>query len=201
MNPTRLTQTQRKAATRNKLRDAAARVFARQGLGGVSIDRLSEAAGFSRGAFYAHYADKQGLLLELLAASHETEIQAWTDLAGSAGDVAAMFAEMEQRFNRLAAEQDWWLLHGELQLHAQRDAAFGRQYQQFSDAVMRRIEHLLREIAARAAAPATLDVAQAAVCLRALGLGLMFERSTHTSPGAALVAYIRLLVGQGEKQA
>ena len=195
MNPTRLTQTQRKAATRNKLRDAAARVFARQGLGGVSIDRLSEAAGFSRGAFYAHYADKQGLLLELLAASHETEIQAWTDLAGSAGDVAAMFAEMEQRFNRLAAEQDWW------QLHAQRDAAFGRQYQQFSDAVMRRIEHLLREIAARAAAPATLDVAQAAVCLRALGLGLMFERSTHTSPGAALVAYIRLLVGQGEKQA
>ena len=29
----------------------------------------------------------------------------------------------------------------------------------------------------------------------------MFERSTHTSTGAALVAYIRLLVGQGEKQA
>ena len=45
---------------------AAARVFARNGFHATSLDAIGEAAGFSRGAVYYNFADKEELFLELL---------------------------------------------------------------------------------------------------------------------------------------
>jgi AcrR family transcriptional regulator len=52
--------------TRTRLLDAAARVFIDQGIGASSVEDITEAAGFSRGAFYSNFADKDELVLALL---------------------------------------------------------------------------------------------------------------------------------------
>ncbi|MGA2057290.1 MAG: TetR/AcrR family transcriptional regulator [Bradyrhizobium sp.] len=52
--------------TREKLFEAAARVFEEQGIGGASIEAIAAAAGFSRGAFYSNFATKDELIIAML---------------------------------------------------------------------------------------------------------------------------------------
>src|ERR1700752_1450141 len=52
--------------TRDKLFEAAARVFEEQGIGGASIETIAAAAGFSRGAFYSNFTSKDELIIAML---------------------------------------------------------------------------------------------------------------------------------------
>jgi AcrR family transcriptional regulator len=52
--------------TREKLFEAAARVFEEQGIGGASIEAIAAAAGFSRGAFYSNFESKDELIIAML---------------------------------------------------------------------------------------------------------------------------------------
>jgi AcrR family transcriptional regulator len=52
--------------TREKLFEAAARVFEEQGIGGASIEAIAAAAGFSRGAFYSNFTSKDELIIAML---------------------------------------------------------------------------------------------------------------------------------------
>jgi AcrR family transcriptional regulator len=66
--------------TRERILDASLDVFIQRGVAAASIDEISEAAGFSRGAFYSNFADKEALVLALL--------QRFTD--ASAADLEAL---------------------------------------------------------------------------------------------------------------
>ena len=52
--------------TREKLFEAAARVFEEEGIGGASIEAIAAAAGFSRGAFYSNFTSKDELIIAML---------------------------------------------------------------------------------------------------------------------------------------
>jgi AcrR family transcriptional regulator len=52
--------------TREKLFEAAARVFEEQGIGGASIEAIAAAAGFTRGAFYSNFESKDELISAML---------------------------------------------------------------------------------------------------------------------------------------
>jgi AcrR family transcriptional regulator len=52
--------------TREKLFEAAARVFEEQGIGGASIETIAAAAGFTRGAFYSNFDSKDELIIARL---------------------------------------------------------------------------------------------------------------------------------------
>jgi AcrR family transcriptional regulator len=52
--------------TREKLFEAAARVFEEQGIGGASIEAIAAAAGFTRGAFYSNFKSKDELIIAML---------------------------------------------------------------------------------------------------------------------------------------
>jgi AcrR family transcriptional regulator len=62
-------------ATRAALLEAAAAVFARKGFAAATLDEISEAAGFTRGAFHHHFASKEELFLEVIA-RHDRELLA-----------------------------------------------------------------------------------------------------------------------------
>lgn len=61
----RLTRAEAKARTRKLLLEAAAQTFARKGYAGSSVEEIAEAAGFSIGALYSNFANKEDLFLEL----------------------------------------------------------------------------------------------------------------------------------------
>jgi AcrR family transcriptional regulator len=66
--------------TRDKLYEAAARVFEEQGIGGASIEAIAAAAGFSRGAFYSNFKSKDELIIAMIEDHVEQSIRRNLDL-------------------------------------------------------------------------------------------------------------------------
>src|SRR5690349_4498346 len=60
------TQGERRSRTREALLQAAAQLFAEQGVDHASIDAIARAAGRTSGAIYDHFGSKEGLLFALL---------------------------------------------------------------------------------------------------------------------------------------
>jgi len=70
----RLTRAEARARTRELLLDAAARIFARKGFAGASVEEIAEDAGFTIGALYSNFSGKQQLFLELMARGAQDRI-------------------------------------------------------------------------------------------------------------------------------
>ncbi len=62
----RLTRAEKQAQTRSLLIEAASKLFAEYGYAFVSVDSISEAAGFSRGAFYSNFDTKEEIARAVL---------------------------------------------------------------------------------------------------------------------------------------
>ena len=63
---------ERKEETRGELIDAAAKVFARRGFHGASLDQIAAEAGYSTGAIYWHFSGKDDLFLAVYENYAET---------------------------------------------------------------------------------------------------------------------------------
>lgn len=83
----RLKQAEAKERTRQELVAAAARVFARKGFAGASLEEIAEAAGYSTGAVYYNFAGKEELFLELIRSGWSRQIERRTEA------VTRVFAE------------------------------------------------------------------------------------------------------------
>jgi TetR/AcrR family transcriptional repressor of nem operon len=59
-----------KEATRRRILATAAELFRRHGYDGVSIDRLMDACGLTRGGFYGHFRSKRDLYRAVLGGEH-----------------------------------------------------------------------------------------------------------------------------------
>ncbi|MEM7322104.1 MAG: TetR/AcrR family transcriptional regulator [Actinomycetota bacterium] len=62
----RQSRAEQQAETRTRLLDAAESLFASSGIGQTSIEEICETAGFSRGAFYSNFEDRDDLVMSLL---------------------------------------------------------------------------------------------------------------------------------------
>src|SRR5258708_4983856 len=74
--------------TREKLFEAAARVFEADGIGGASIEAIAAAAGFTRGAFYSNFDSKDELIIAMLEDHVEQSIRRNLDLLTRHKDLA-----------------------------------------------------------------------------------------------------------------
>ena len=77
--PTRRTQADRRDATRAALLESAARSLSRYGYGNLVLEQVARDAGYTRGALYYQFADKQ----ELTQAVIEWVLQTWDEEVGS----------------------------------------------------------------------------------------------------------------------
>jgi len=71
-----LTPERRRQQTREHLLAAAAEVFAERGFHGASLDEVAAVAGFTKGAVYSNFKNKEDLFLALFRANYEREMQA-----------------------------------------------------------------------------------------------------------------------------
>lgn len=62
----RRTRAEQRAETRRRLLEAAARVFVRRGYEAASVEEIAETAGFTRGAVYSNFRDKDDLYVTFL---------------------------------------------------------------------------------------------------------------------------------------
>lgn len=107
--------------TRQRLFEAAARVFEERGIGWASIDVIAAAAGFTRGAFYSNFDSKEELIIAMLEDHVERSLQHHRELLAHHRDpveyLAALRSSERTRHDPLARAP---LLHIELILFVAR---------------------------------------------------------------------------------
>ena len=195
----RTSRKQSQAQTRERLLRAARAEFARRGVAAASIDRISESAGFSRGAFYANYAGKHDVLLELLAQHQRDEIAAWQDLLDAEGTLDQVLPVLRERFDLFAGRTDDVLFSTELQIEALRNPDFADRYRLFAREIAERTQALAAAFIARAGySQVSAEVLGKA--LQSLSPQLIAEArlgldDSGLSPGQRLVEMIVELLG------
>lgn len=118
----RLTRDEAKAETRSALLEAAAEQFARHGFNGVSIDAVAEAAGYTKGAVYSHFSNKDELYLALLDDHLSQEPPGSIEQLESGLPISSFADELEASLpGELEKMRDWGRLTFEFILHAMRD--------------------------------------------------------------------------------
>jgi AcrR family transcriptional regulator len=90
----RLTQVERRARSRNALLEAAARGLARGGYANLSLQRVAEEAGYTRGALYHQFAGKEDLALAVVWWIRETWDTEVGHVLDDDGDPAEILLEL-----------------------------------------------------------------------------------------------------------
>ena len=122
---TRLSRKEKQAHTRACLMQSAATVFARRGLQQASIDEVAEDAGFTKGAFYANFKNKEELFLAMLDERFTERIEEIERVIGGEGTTAEKARRAGDEFTHMiVADPEWQRLFFEFCAYAARDEEF-----------------------------------------------------------------------------
>jgi AcrR family transcriptional regulator len=197
ITPKRLSREQSQARTRERMIEAGRRLFIEQGYGAASIRDIAEAAGYSQGAFYSNFKDKEAVLLELLRGHMEAEAGQLAALCVAAERSGAdVLASLDAWAASLNNDTNWAMLSVELQLHANRSDAFAEAYRAVWEAhraaLGRIIAHLF-DLRGKVPPAAPEELAAGFMAL-AHGLGLQRAAGDGQS-GRMIMVFLRGLLG------
>lgn len=163
--------TRRREATRERVLDAARDVFAERGVFGGTVEDICALAGFTRGAFYSNFADKDEVLRALMTREHErllTHLDARFDLVGEtaaaaegADPEATMTSIAERLLRSVPADRKFSLVRDELEIHAVRDPEVARAFIEADTRFRARVADFLERGLARLGRELTVPLADA----------------------------------------
>jgi len=173
-----LSRSEKQARTRSSLLESAARVFARRGLEGASIDEVAADAGYTKGAFYANFAGgKEELLLAMLDERFEARL-AEIERATAGDELPPDQARRAGAdfIRAVASDPEWGRVHFELHGYATRNPAFREALVARNRELRERIAELLVARADAAGLEPTVAPERVAMMAVAMANGMAFER-------------------------
>ena len=181
----------RRAATRERLLDAAREVLAREGIQGASVEHICEQAGFTRGAFYSNFGSKDELVLALFERERERMFQTLREAADPASyeglDVVDAVAVIMDRFVMLQPQdREWYLVNAEFGIRGIRDDVVGREFVEASRTVRADFEAFMVSALESLGRQFTIDPSHASTILmgtyeNALREALLQQRPVDTT--------------------
>ena len=185
----------RAAVTRDLLLRAAEQVFARVGYETAQVDEIADAAGFSKGALYAHFASKEALFLalyEVKIASDRTTLRRALDRAPTRADKIDAFRRF---YIDLSREKAWSLLALEVKLFIKRHPRVRGRLREIDARVGDSIQEALTRLlgnSARPAGEALGGIVSALVLEAALEPDVLSERKIRAMLGTTFDALLGL---------
>jgi AcrR family transcriptional regulator len=153
MDDTIVVTSRRREATRQKLLDAAAQVFAEVGLDAASVEAICDHAGFTRGAFYSNFETKDELFLELAGRVARERVGAVRSRVGDleqsgalTGGSADAFAIVQDVLDISTDDRLGVLLMSEIRIHALRSPALAAAYLAQEDEMLRSVAQIIDDI-------------------------------------------------------
>jgi AcrR family transcriptional regulator len=175
----RETRAEKQARTRAELIATAARVFARRGYNGASVEEIAEDAGYSHGAVYSNFEGKADLFLAVFEDYMAERVRelAETQAALPPDDPleARARALADQWMDRLARDRESVLLHMEFIAHGDRDPELARRFGTRSAAMREAVSRYISQYQEETGIESTMPADELALVLRALGIGLAVE--------------------------
>ncbi|NEA21800.1 TetR/AcrR family transcriptional regulator [Actinomadura bangladeshensis] len=192
----RLSRAESQARTRELLLATARRLFLRDGYHATSLEKVAEAASFSKGAVYSNFATKDELCRTVIEAIRAEQVQAIMDAFLGEGSDEDRLAVFEAWAERTIGDPGWTLLEAEFAIHAtRRDPALRAEVASGGRSWAGALRLLLEEEARRRDRPLPLPAADLADALLSLGIGLGLRRAVDpTLSPHALTNTLRLLL-------
>jgi AcrR family transcriptional regulator len=182
--PRRSRREERKEETRAELIAAAAKVFARRGFHGASVEQIAAEAGYSTGAIYWHFSGKEDLFLavyEAFAANLASDID--EVFARGGGDLSERAREAARRWMaRVESDPEFLILAHEFLVHAWRQPALREAFAHRIASIRLALARVIREEAAAEGRALPLSPEDLGTVMRALGSALGLARLAD--PGA-----------------
>jgi AcrR family transcriptional regulator len=193
----RLNREESQARTRNLLIEAARREIVKKGFAQASVRDIADAAGFSQGAFYSNFPDKEAILLELVQ-RHQSEERAKIEaaLSHAGGDAATALAGIENWAATVNSDADFAILAIELQLQALRSPSFAQGYNELNRKHRRALGLLVTKLFGLLGRQLPGDPVEIATGFIALGRGMALvsgEGETSRS-GRIIVTFLKALI-------
>src|SRR5437899_5928111 len=120
MSTEALTRREKQQRTRKSLLQAAAKMFCKHGLEGASIDEITEAAGYTKGAFYANFKSKEELFLVMLDEKFSHELERIDRILAGTDDPNQEARTAAADFIHFASGDEWPRLYFQFASHAAR---------------------------------------------------------------------------------
>ncbi|MEE6175315.1 TetR/AcrR family transcriptional regulator [Mycobacterium sp. 050134] len=192
----RLSRTEQREQTRQRLVEAAGRVFCRVGFEAAPIDVIADEAGFSRGAFYSNFDSKDELFLELIRHHLDEEIETLSRALDRIKSADGLAPAIERRYRVLGEDSSWCLLTTEFQLYSMRGGAKADEFGEIYESYRRRLGELIGTHFARLGIESALSPYEFGVSQIALSHGLALQRAANGSlkanlPARALATFVR----------
>lgn len=173
----RPSRAERQAETREKLIAVARDMFVADGYAATSLDKVADAAGFSKGAVYSNFSGKEELCMEVMDLIHAEllrgVVEAFTADADFDGriDAFSAWARTELGNPQMTA------LEAEFSAVARQSEYVAEQLRNRHRAIRAEISRLLRNVVEEAGYEVAFDTDKAAVALLSLGIGAGAMRS------------------------
>jgi AcrR family transcriptional regulator len=119
----RLTRHESQEATRARLIEAAEKFFVRYGFDASPVERIAEAAGFSRGAFYSNFQNKDELFIAALNKRRVAVSSALSEIFRREPSAAKRLRAAHDWYVRQGRQKRWIVLETEFTLRAIRNRA------------------------------------------------------------------------------
>ena len=121
---TQMSRREKQLRTRTSLIKAASKVFCRSGLEGASVDQVAQAAGYTKGAFYANFKSKEELFLVMLDERFARELERIDAALAGSGEPHTEARAAAADFIHFAGDEEWPRLYFQFVAHAARDDDF-----------------------------------------------------------------------------
>jgi len=142
----RLTREESRAVTRARLLESAHALFSLNGYEGTSVDEIAKDAGYTRGAFYSNFSDKQEIMRELINQGFEGDLAEIARFGQTEGaDPAEAFEALARSYYE-NPENTLWSLEFQLAAirHPELREAYGSQFDRLRTAISVLVEDELR---------------------------------------------------------
>ena len=175
----------RRAATVERLLDAALETFADIGFAAASVEDICRRGGFTRGAFYSSFRTKDELFEALfLRETARNFARAEELLIGIEDEADPVATAVERCLGSFRADRTWVLVHTEYALHATRHPQAAAALRRHAEQLHRRLTELITAVSARAGIALTVPANRLARIVLALHDGVVI-REVLGGPGGA----------------
>jgi AcrR family transcriptional regulator len=141
------TSDRRRQQTRDYLLQAAAQVFAARGFHAATLDEVAAAAGYTKGAVYSNFKNKEDLFLALLEATYSRELSELRDLLHSSEvspvDRLGEFVGLVKNESG-SIPHNWGALYLEFGLYAMRHPAARQRLNELDRADIQAVAEIIR---------------------------------------------------------
>jgi AcrR family transcriptional regulator len=191
----RLTPARRRELTRSTLIAAAAEVFARKGFEGASLEEIADAAGFTRGAIYKTFGNKEELFFAVSDHDFATKLQAFSEKVAQSGDELAEPAALAAMWREsIAGNQADLALNMEVRLYAMRNPEVTARFAEHQRATRQALAQFIVDTAERIGLSPALPAMTLAGILEAASWGISESTAVDPEDAYLLDAFFELFV-------